>query len=118
MKNIRIKPLYTKECFESAMIYLRELITRDIIANDIVLEYVKQMLDKNRREFVIKNNVEYVGINLEFEELIHAEIACAFWNAALIDIKCEKPYLQPVFIEMRIVLIATLETYNENERIE
>ena len=61
MNKIILKPLYDTTNFEIAKTYLRELILADRIINDDVLKYANQMLDKNKKRYVTRNNKEYIA---------------------------------------------------------
>ena len=115
---MELKCMYDAEMFGRALLYLKSIKEEEgKICNELIVNHVEQMLDRNRRRYVEDNDGGLIEVKLNFEDKIHARIACAFWSAVYADVKASAPMFQPMALEMYYNLVFALENKLDEEGV-
>lgn len=116
MEKLTLTIVEERNIFKEALYYLNYLRLEDVVHNEELKDYINQMLYNKKEESIDEDNgTVFTIVDIDFRDELHAQIACAFWNAVCAETRDHEKFLHEVAFNMYYGLVMALENADIKE---
>lgn len=116
MEKLTLTIVEERNIFKEALYYLNYLKLEDVVHNEELKDYINQMLYNEKEEDIDEDNgTVFTIVDIDFRDKLHAQIACAFWNAVCAETREHEKFLYEVAFNMYYGLVMALENADIKE---